>query len=253
MSGLEGKGEPLDQLSDVLSEVKQVPKVQRIAREARLKGQMTVVVCLLLTLFSITWNAYTSVHVAANSAQQTVTENDIKSLRDANKIRAAAGLSQIPLPKPGEPVDMNALAVAASAMALDSIKDDSRFKGASGSPGEPCTPETPGCTGQQGQAGSDGARGSDGASGTNGKNGRSVNMMRIDDNGDLWVEFDDNYPSINVGKVRVVGPAGAPGADGVSIDNIEVQGSETGCSLVVGLSNGSARVTSINPSICEGS
>lgn len=255
MSGLEGKGEPLDQLTDALSEARQVPKVEKIVRRTKRWGQMTMIGCLLLTLFSIGWNAWTSNAVAQNSAQQTVNENDIKDLREANKLRVAAGLTEIPLPKPGEPVDMSAVVAAASALALDSIRDDPRFRGdtgASGQPGEPCAPQVPGCTGPEGKAGTDGSRGQDGAAG---QNGRSISMARIDDNGDLWLEFDDQYPSINVGKVRVGGPAGPSGvngSDGVSIDNVEIQGSEAGCSLVVGLSNGTARVTSISPAICEG-
>lgn len=149
----------LENLEATLVEVEQVPKVQKIEHRFNRRSQVVVIISLLVALLSASWTSYIAVRQASNTAQQVVNEQDIKDLREANKLREEAGLKPIPLPKPGQDIDSQALARAAAAIALDSIQNDPRFTGPQGQRGEPCVPAIPGCTGPMGPGGQTGSQG----------------------------------------------------------------------------------------------
>jgi hypothetical protein len=196
MTTSRGSGEPLADLDAALVEVEQVPKVEKIERRVERRNQIVVIVSLVIALLSMAWSTWNSIEAGNNSediaeitARATVNEKDIKDLREANKLRAEAGLPQIPLPEPGQEVDVKALAAAASALVLEDIQSDPRFRGPSGprgepgkpgkggSPGQPtpeqlaqavaayCSQASQPCTGDQGPKGDKGDPGTDGAHG----------------------------------------------------------------------------------------
>lgn len=210
MNTSRGNGEPLSDLESTLVEMEQGPKVEKIERKFSRRSQVVVIVSLLVALGSTIWNGINAVQIAQNEASNTVQETDIEKLREANRLREQAGLPQIPIPPPGEDVDLEAFAAAAATLVLEDIQGDPRFRGRQGVPGESGQPGRVGDTGQRGQAGQDGSEGQDG------RDGRSVDALSIDSEGNLWVFFDDpNWPPMMVGHVvGPTGPKGDPGAEG---------------------------------------
>lgn len=209
MNTSRGNGEPLADLEASLVEVEQVPKVEKIERRFNRKGQVVVILSLLVALCSLVWNSFNTVQIAQNEAQAAITQEGIESLKAANKQLEAKGLPQIPLPREGEPIDADALAAAAAAILYDQIEDDPRFRGPEGDQGDPGLPGEGGRTGDRGTDGEDGSEGQDG------RNGRSVESLSIDSDGNLWVFFDDPlWPPMMVG--HVVGPTGPKGDTGAT-------------------------------------
>lgn len=204
-----GSGAPLDDLETTLAQVEQVPKVQKIERRFNRRGQVVVIVSLLVALASTAWNGWNTLQIAQNEGrnaaqeeQNKIQQEDIADLYEANRMREKAGLEPIPLPPEGDEVNVSDIAAAAAALALEDMREDPRFRGPQGVPGSSGQPGEGGDTGEAGQDGTEGPRGRDG------EDGRSVSAFFIDNNGELWVEFTDDYPSMNLG--RVVGPPGLP-------------------------------------------
>jgi len=165
------------------------------------KGQAVVILSLLIALASTAWNGINTIKIAGNEANNAINEQAIHDLREANKLREKAGLPPIPLPPPGEQVDVSAVASAAAAMVLDQMRHDPRFKGPQGLRGEPCVPEVPGCTGKPGAAGTDGSRGQDGDPGVQGPKGDPCSPMV-----DPTCQGPKGDPGVD-GKDGLTGPA----------------------------------------------
>jgi hypothetical protein len=166
-----GTGEPLADLDAILVEAEQVPKVRQIERQATRRTKVAIIAFAIFCLFVTAWSAWNTDKIADTRAQQVVNQQAIDDLREVNRLRAEQGLSQIPLPKPGDPVDASAVAEAAAAIALDQVKNDPRFKGPQGQRGAPCVPQVPGCTGPMGPGGQNGSQGQEGPSGPSGTPG----------------------------------------------------------------------------------
>lgn len=163
-----GIGGPLADLETTLAEVEQVPKVQRIERQATMRTKVAILIFAIFTLLAVVLSAWNTTGIADTRAQQVINEKAIDDLREVNRLREQQGLPQIPLPKEGEKVDVNAVAEAAAAIALDQVKHDPRFKGPQGARGEPCVPDLVGCTGPTGKPGESGAQGQEGPPGQRG-------------------------------------------------------------------------------------
>lgn len=171
MNTSRGTGDALGDLESTLVEVERAPKARTIERRTDRKMKVAVAICLIVTCLAIAWSGVNTASIASTRAQQVVNEQAISDLREANSLREKAGLEPIPLPEPGQPVDMSAVASAAAAIVLDDIKNDDRFRGPQGRPGEPCVPQVPGCTGPQGPSGQDGSQGQQGPMGPEGPKG----------------------------------------------------------------------------------
>lgn len=216
MSTSRGNGEPLTDLDNALAEVEQVPKVEKIERRVTRRNQMMVVVSLIIALLSMAWSTWNTIQggersedIAAITARATVTEKDIKDLREANKLRSDAGLPEIPLPEPGEDVDVRALAAAASAIVLEDIQGDPRFKG---SKGEPCAPSDSACKGPQGPRGQPGTPGEGGDTGDPGQDGERGPQGP----GPTDEQVQANIAIYcNANPTMCIGPKGDPGPEGL--------------------------------------
>jgi hypothetical protein len=238
MNTSRGDGEPLDDLQTVLSEVEQAPKVQRIERRVELRGQMTVVICLIGMLLVAGWSGWNSVKIAENTANSAIVEEDIKSLREANRLREEAGLPEIPLPAPGEPIDAKAVAAAAAALALEDIKNDPRFRGPQGPRGDSCDSRQVGCQGPAGKDGQPGSQGQDGAPGVDGKDGEPGSPGE-----------DGTTPPCLFTDSQCVGPAGA---NGISVLSVEASFTEDGdCRFVFTFSDGTQNEVPTSPIVCN--
>lgn len=124
MATSRGSGEPLVDLDHALTQVEQVPKVERIERRLNRRSQVVVAVSLIIALLSMAWSTYNGIQIAQNEARVALSEEGLRSLREANEDLARQGLPTIPEPKPGEGIDMNALAHAAAAI----VAGDPRFR-----------------------------------------------------------------------------------------------------------------------------
>lgn len=239
---------PLDRLNDALAEVQYAPAVARVERRIRRRQKVTMIVCAVTALLAVAWSGWNSIQISRNTASATVNESDIQDLREANRLRLAAGLSPIPLPAPGEEVKPSDIAAAAAAIALNEIRTDTKFQGNPGLPGErgpigpACLPANPACIGPVGPKGDTGEKG---------PRGRSVYALWMEPSGEVWVSFDDPaWPPMLVGSLSA-GPAGAKGEDGVGVASITgPTNSGTGCSLMVNLTNGTSIPVAVNPAIC---
>lgn len=190
-------------LTDLGKQVRATPskaEVQEVKNKARWQAASAVIISFLIALTSLGWSGVNSSDIADNTARAAATEQSVKSLQDANEKLAARGLPQIPVPEPGQQIDINGLVNSVSALVLADIAGDPRFKGSEGDAGSPGEEGRIGHTGEGGQPGSDGARGQDG----------DTPVPSLSDSGDLV--FSTPFSSVNVGNV--VGPKGEKGDKG---------------------------------------
>lgn len=171
MNTSRGSGEPLADLETQLIQVEQVPKVEKIERRFNRKGQVVVVVSLIIALLSGAWAGWNSIQIAQNEARAAITEDGVASLRAANEKLEAQGLEPIPLPREGEAIDADALAAAAAALAYNQMKNDPSFRGPQGEKGDSCDSNQVGCRGPSGKPGQPGVAGESGDTGEPGLNG----------------------------------------------------------------------------------
>lgn len=152
-------------LTDLTHEVRAVPskrEVREVKRQATLRSNIAVLVSTLIALAALGWSGLNSSDIADNSAKAAVTDQSIKSLQDANEKLAARGLPQIPVPAPGQQVDINGLVSSVSALVLADITNNPRFRGPEGHAGVPGDEGPSGRTGEPGKSGSNGTRGLNG-------------------------------------------------------------------------------------------
>jgi len=164
-SGTEKADEIDTTLMNLGTQARTVPskrRVDNVERKSKLWSKAAVVASAVIALFSLGLSGYNTQDIADNAVKAAVTDQSIKSLEDANAKLSARGLPQIPVPQPGEQIDINGLVSSVSALVLADITRDPRFRGPEGSTGAPGGEGQTGDTGDEGQDGSEGARGSDG-------------------------------------------------------------------------------------------
>jgi hypothetical protein len=196
----------LDQFEELaLEEAAQAPtkrQVERVERRSSRRSQIAVALSLLIAIGAVIFSTINSVQIAQTEAKSAITQEGLDNLRDINKDLRDRGLPQIPEPKAGDPVDMNALAAAAAAIVNDRVKDDPRFRGPQGRQGEPCAPQVPGCTGPPGPGGQEGSQGQQGPPGAQGPGPSDAQVQ----------DGVSAYCAAN--PVNCIGPKGDPGVPG---------------------------------------
>jgi hypothetical protein len=238
-TGVERLQEIEDNLQHVQDSVGDIPRrseLARVQRGSKYYAQVGVAIAVVVAIISLVISFQNSRDVAAASVQQQLNASSIEALRQANTQLVSQGLPPLPLPQPGDNVDINAIAQAAAALTLGQIKADPAFRGPQGpqgtgqpgppgptgppgtgtpgqpgqpgEPGESCQPSNPPCRGPAGKDGKDGQDGKDGAPGAPGPAGRGVQAITI---------------------------------------QTAVQG---GCEMVISYTEGAAQSIPINPAIC---
>lgn len=225
MNTSRGIGGPLADIEATLVEVGQKPSVRVIERRTNRTMKISVIVCLLFTCLAIAWAGVNTERIVDTRAQQVVNNQAIADLREANELREEAGLRPIPLPPPGEPVDVSSVIAAAASLVLEDVKYDHRFHGPSGPSGEACLPSLPGCTGPQGLVGPGGPQGPVGPQGEVGTQGPPGPQGAKGDQGDKGDPCVPEDPAC-------VGPKGDTGQQGPGpvIFTFEFQGTTYTCS-----------------------
>lgn len=190
-------------LADLGTQVRETPTkrdVEHAKSFTRWFTTLGVIVSTVIAVVSLSWSGLNSSDIADNSAKAAVTDQSIKSLQDANEKLAARGLPQIPVPAPGQQVDINGLVNSVSALVLADITGDPRFKGHEGSTGRPGEDGRIGRTGEPGQPGTDGSRGLNG----------ETPVPSISEAGHLLFETSAGINDVG----SVMGPAGPKGDKG---------------------------------------
>lgn len=180
--------------------------LKRTERRASRSGQLAVVCSLLIAILALIVAIQTSTNSARTAANQELDQKSISTLQKANEELKAKGLPPLPVPQPGQSVDVDALAQAAAALVLSNIKGDPRFRGVSGPvgpEGAACLPETnPACKGPVGPTG---------PPGENGKQGQSGEPGPVGPQGQQGEQGPEGPPGPTEGPA---GPPGPPGPQG---------------------------------------
>lgn len=184
-------------------------RVDRADRRSSRGLRAAVAIAIIGLLLSYLWSGWNTQNIAQNEARYAITQQGLESLREANEELRARGLKEIPEPREGESINMDALAAAAAAIVKADIAGDYRFGGPQGPRGEPCIPATPGCAGPPGPSGPGGPQGQEGPSGPEGSQGPMGPEGKKGDKGDPGSPCD---PDLNP---ACVGPQGPPGRDGM--------------------------------------
>lgn len=173
-----------DRLDPALDELERQEKerptkedVARIDRRSRMRTNIAVSVSIVIAAIGLILSTKNSGDISDAKAQAAINDVGISALKEANERLAAQGLPQIPVPQPGQPIDPNAIAIAAAGIVRADIRNDPNFRGpsgASGAPGSaitgpsgaPCLPSNPDCRGPSGESGAPGVSGASGAPGS---------------------------------------------------------------------------------------
>jgi hypothetical protein len=222
MNTSRGSGEPLVDLETQLIQVEQVPKVERIERRFNRRGQVVVVLSLIIALLSGAWAGWNSIQIAQNEARAAITEDGIASLRAANEKLRSQGLDPIPLPREGEAIDADALAAAAAALAYNQMKNDPTFRGPQGEKGDSCDSNQVGCRGPSGPRGTPGIPGEGGDTGQPGADGQAGPQGPGPTDEQVQANiavYCNAYPTSCMGPKGDPGTPGSPGDPGPAIQS----------------------------------
>jgi hypothetical protein len=231
--GEQSHDQPMNRIDDALdelaaTEVSTKHSARRVNRGTNRTARIAVLLSAAISIVALLITVFNSQAIARQETRATVNENSLQALKETNRELASQGLPQLPVPQPGEAIDVDTLAQAASALVLVEIRNDSRFRGPSGAPGlpgapglsPPCLMTATLCQGPLGPLGPPGAPG---------PSGQSI-----------------VGPSGPPGAEGPSGPPGAPGPPGRSVASIRVEGDLESCSIVFDFTDNTSTSIAVN-------